>query len=57
MDNEAWRKLSEPEKRPVAWRVLDYNGGWIIFQDEAAAYKLAEQTGAPMQGLYVRDGT
>lgn len=44
-------------KRPVAWRVKDYADGWIIFQNEAAAYKEAEATGALMQGLYVRDGT
>jgi hypothetical protein len=45
------------QKRPVAWRVKDYADGWVIFQDEAAAYRLAEETGALMQGLYVRDGT
>lgn len=44
-------------KRPVAWRVKDFADGWIIFQDEAAAYKLHEETGCAMQGLYVRDGT
>ena len=44
-------------KRPVAWRVKDFADGWILFQDEAAAYREAEATGALMQGLYVRDGT
>ena len=44
-------------KRPVAWRVKDYADGWIIFQDEAAAYKEHEATGGLLQGLYVRDGT
>ena len=43
-------------KRPVAWRVKDYGDGWIILQDEEAASVLAENTGAVMQGLYVRDG-
>lgn len=43
-------------KRPVAWRVKDYGDGWIVFQDEEAAYRLSEKTGALMQGLYVRDG-
>ncbi len=42
--------------RPVAWRVKDFADGWIFFQDEAAANREAEQTGAAMQGLYVRDG-
>lgn len=44
-------------KRPVAFRVKDYADGWILFQDEEAAYSLAEETDALMQGLYVRDGT
>lgn len=44
-------------KRPVAWRVKDFADGWIIYRDEAAAYKEHERTGALMQGLYVRDGT
>jgi hypothetical protein len=48
---------AELAKRPVAWRVKDYADGWIIFQDEEAAYKCHEETGALMQGLYVRDGT
>lgn len=43
-------------KRPVAFRVKDYADGWIIFQDERAAYDQVEKTGAAMQGLYVRDG-
>lgn len=41
--------------RPVAWRCKDYADGWIIFQDEQAAYKYHEQTDCTMQGLYVRD--
>lgn len=45
------------KKRPVAWRVKDFADGWIIFQDEEAAYREAERTGAVMQGLYVRDGS
>jgi hypothetical protein len=51
---EAAERVREPrlEKRPVAWRV-----NCFIFHDEAAAYKEHEATGAPMQGLYVRDGT
>lgn len=44
-------------KRPVAWRVKDFADGWIVFQDEEAANREVEQTGAVMQGLYVRDGT
>jgi len=44
-------------KRPVAWRVKDYADGWVVFQDERAAYAMHEETGALMQGLYVRDGT
>ena len=44
-------------KRPVAWRVRDCADGWIIYQDEETAYWDAEQRGALMQGLYVRDGT
>ena len=43
-------------KRPVAWRVKDYGDGWIILQDEEAAYVLGENTNAVLQGLYVRDG-
>lgn len=43
--------------RPVAWRVKDHADGWIIYQDEQAAYKAAEWSGALMQGLYVRDGS
>jgi hypothetical protein len=44
-------------KRPVAWRVKDCADGWIIYQDEEAAYFDAEQRGALIQGLYVRDGS
>jgi hypothetical protein len=43
-------------KRPVAWRVKDYGDGWIVFQDEREAYAMHEETGAKMQGLYVRSG-
>jgi hypothetical protein len=49
-----WPKLA---KRPVAWRVRAFADGWILFDDEAAANRHAEDTGALMQGLYVRDGT
>lgn len=42
--------------RPVAWRCKDYADGWIIFQNEEAAYKYHELTDCVMQGLYVRDG-
>lgn len=45
------------QKRPVAWRVKDFADGCIIFQDEAKAYHEATESGALMQGLYVRDGT
>lgn len=53
---------AEPErptlaKRPVAWRMKDYADGWIVFQDEEMANRMAEETGAVLQGLYVRDGT
>lgn len=41
---------------PVAWRVKDYGDGWILFSDETAANKLANETGALLQGLYVRTG-
>lgn len=44
-------------KRPVAFRVKDFADGWMLFQDEESAYKASEDTGALMQGLYVRDGT
>ena len=43
-------------KRPVAWRVKDYADGWIIYQNEERALHEAEEAGAVMQGLYVRDG-
>jgi hypothetical protein len=64
-----WPELT---KRPVAWRVKAFADGliddgkllsadgintWILFDDEAAANRHAEDTGALMQGLYVRDGT
>lgn len=52
-----WASMAALAKRPVAWRVKDYADGWIIYQDEEAAYKDAEARGALMQGLYVRDGT
>lgn len=45
------------QKRPVAWRVKDYADRWIIFQDEGDAFQQAQDSGAVMQGLYVRDGT
>lgn len=44
------------QKRPVAWRVRAANGDWILYEDEEAAYRFAEATGAEMQGLYIRDG-
>src|SRR4051812_46141656 len=44
-------------KRPVAWRCKDYADGWIIFQDEAAAYKYHTETDCMMQGMYVRDAS
>lgn len=57
--DKSWESYPEPpklEKRPVAWRIKD-GDGWIITQDEHAAYLAHEKTGAEMQGLYVRDGT
>lgn len=48
------------EKRPVAWRVGPFNGGWAIYQSEAAANKHADgfrDHAVSVQGLYVRDGT
>lgn len=43
-------------KRPVAFRVK--NGeGWSLYHSEELAYAVAEENGAVMQGLYVRDGT
>jgi hypothetical protein len=47
-----WPELA---KRPVAWRVKAFADGWILFDDEAAANRHAEDTGALMQGLYVRE--
>lgn len=52
-------------KRPVAFRVQRANNNgvglstteWRLFEDEKAAYDAAEQTGAVMQALFVRDGT
>lgn len=44
------------EKRPVAFRVKDFADGWILFHDEEKALAEADETGAVMQGLYVRDG-
>jgi hypothetical protein len=44
------------EPRPVAFRVQDRSSGWIIFQNEADAYREAERTGGAMQGMYVQDG-
>jgi hypothetical protein len=41
-------------KRPVAWRVQDHPGCWMLFQDEEEARKIGH--GRPMQGLYARDG-
>lgn len=49
--------VSEQEalaKRPVAFRVKDFADGWTIFQDEEKALREADETGALMQGLYVR---
>lgn len=45
------------KKKPVAWRVKDFADGWIVFQDEADALRYADEAGAVIQGLYVRDGT
>lgn len=42
--------------KPVAWRVKDYADGWLVFHDEAIAYRFAKENGAVIQGLYVRDG-
>lgn len=50
-----WPRL-RLKKRPVAWRCKDYADGWIIFQDEVAAFDYHEKTGCLMQGLYIRDG-
>jgi len=55
--NAARERMRPLKKRPVAWRVKDFADGWIIFQDEEAANREAEATGAAIHGLYVRDGT
>ena len=44
-------------KRPVAWRVSNCIGSWVIFDKEDEAHKFAEQTNKQTQGLYVRDVT
>jgi aromatic ring-opening dioxygenase catalytic subunit (LigB family) len=41
-------------RRPVAWRVQDHPGCWMLFQDEEKARMIGH--GRLMQGLYARDG-
>jgi hypothetical protein len=40
-------------RRPVAWRVQDHPGCWMLFQDEEKARMIGH--GRLMQGLYARD--
>ena len=42
-------------KRPVAFRVQDHPGCWMLFQDEEEARKIGGD--ALMQGLYARHGS
>ncbi len=55
--NEAAERLEAHRKRPVAWRVREFSGAWMLFDDEEAANKAHEANGNPIQGLYVRNGT
>jgi hypothetical protein len=41
------------QKRPVAYRAPNGNGGWVVTQDEQEAIDVAD--GADYQGLYVRE--
>lgn len=41
--------------KAVAWRVKDFADGWIIFQNEKAAQKEADDTDSDMQALGVLD--
>lgn len=44
-------------KRPVAFRVSDFAGGWVLTDNEYWAQVVHDKTGASIQGLYTRDGT
>lgn len=44
------------EKRPMAWRVANCIGGWVLFDKEEDATAFATTTNKQVQGLYVRDG-
>ncbi len=63
LDNDRCPKCGDQltlVKRPVAWRVGPFNGGWAIYQSESAANIHAEgfwDHAVSVQGLYVRDGT
>lgn len=50
-------QAATPTRRPVAWRCKDYADGWVVFQDEEAAFKYHVETDCLMQGMYVRDGS
>jgi hypothetical protein len=43
-------------KRPVAFRVRDADGRWVLWDDEEACSRYAVSVGHDYQGLYVRDG-
>lgn len=49
-------QLRHFNKRPVAFRVPDGRGGWVVTQDEQEAIDIAEIVGADYDGLYVRKG-
>lgn len=44
-------------KRPVAFRVRDPQGKWVLWDDENACARYADSIGADYQGLYARDGS
>src|ERR1700729_2367449 len=53
VDDIMWR-LS---KRPVAFRVRDADGKWVLWDDEDACSRYATSVGQEYEGLYVRDGS
>ena len=42
-------------KRPVAFRIPNNGGGWLILQNEEAAQIESEERGVDYQGLYIRE--
>lgn len=60
VDDHPYLEPAPLQKRPVAFRVGPFNGGWALYNSEEAANKHAEgfwDHAVSVQGLYVRDGT